>query len=102
MKALGDRVFVRVDPPPQKAGLIWLTRHRNPQSTGRVISVGTGKRMAGWELKPGDRVHFKPYAGREIEFRGQPLLVLEPQDVLAVVEETPNRPPSTPYLSLPG
>jgi chaperonin GroES len=40
------------------------------------------------EIKPGDRVIFKPYSGNEIEFEGKKYLILPYADILAKVVET--------------
>lgn len=40
------------------------------------------------EIKPGDRVAFKPFSGNEIEFEGKKYLLLPYSDILAKVVET--------------
>ena len=40
------------------------------------------------EVKPGDLVLFKPYAGTEVDFEGKKYLILPLADILAKIVET--------------
>jgi chaperonin GroES len=90
---LGDRLIVkRVDSAKMTAGGIVLpdAARDNPQQ-GRVLSVGDGPLLASGqratpEVKEGDRVVFGSYAGDEMKFDGEKLLILRGDDVLAILK----------------
>lgn len=78
-----------------------ISENGNEQKTaGGIIIPDTAKekpRMAQvkWmgalddaEVKPGDLVLFKPYAGTEAEFEGKKYLILPFADILAKIVET--------------
>ena len=89
---LGDKVIVRrVDVEQKSPGGILLpdVAAEKPRE-GRVLSVGDGCRLAdGTRVKPqvgeGDRVLFHRYAGTEVTVDGQELLIMNEDDILAVV-----------------
>lgn len=90
---LGDRLIVRrLDPAETTAGGVVLPEaaRDNPQQ-GRVLSVGDGPLLATGqratpEVKEGDRVVFGGYAGDELKFDGEKLLILQSGDVLAILK----------------
>ena len=58
---------------------------------GEVVSVGEGRLLesgdrAAMQLKVGARVIFGSYAGTEVKFDGDDLLIMSEDDVLAVIE----------------
>ena len=58
---------------------------------GVVIALGNGKLLdngsrANFQVKEKDRVIFNSYAGTEIKVDGQELLIMNEDDVLAVVD----------------
>lgn len=89
---LGDNVIVkRLDAEETSAGGIVLpeSAKQKPQE-GRVLSVGDGHRLPDGSriklsVKEGDRVVFRSYAGNEVGFDGDDLLILSEDDILAVV-----------------
>ncbi|MBI3463791.1 MAG: co-chaperone GroES [Planctomycetes bacterium] len=94
LQALGDRVVVeRLSAEEKTSGGIVLpdTAKEKPKQ-GKVISVGTGRRLQDGTLVPltldkGDRVIFRSYAGDEVKLNGKELLIMREDDVLAKVDE---------------
>lgn len=89
---LADRVLVKpLDQPEVKKGSIIIpdTAKEKPQE-GKVIAVGKGRltdageRIAP-EVKKGDRVLFRKYAGTEINIDDENYLILSESEILAIV-----------------
>jgi len=90
---LGDKLVVRrLDSTEQTAGGIVLPDSaRDKPQQGRVLSVGDGRLLpsgdrAPHEVHEGDRVVFGNYAGTEVTFDEDTLLILSADDVLAIVK----------------
>ena len=90
---IGDKlVLKRAEGEDVTSGGIVLpdsTRER-PQH-GRVLSVGDGKLLPDGthvapEINEGDRVVFSAYAGAEVTVDGEELLILNVDEVLAVLK----------------
>lgn len=90
---LGDKVVVkRLAAEETTAGGIVLpdAAQERPQQ-GRVLSVGDGKLLPSGEraahvVQEGDRVIFSSYAGTEVEVDGAELLILDENDILAILK----------------
>jgi chaperonin GroES len=89
---LADRVLVKpIDPPEMKKGGIIIpdTAKEKPQE-GEVVAVGKGRltengeRVAP-EVKKGDKVLFRKYAGTEISINEEKYLILSESEILATV-----------------
>jgi len=93
IEPLGDRIVVkRLEAVEKTAGGIVLpeTAKEKPKE-GKVVSVGPGKILDSGErskmqLKKGDRVLFASYAGTEVKIDGEEYLMMNEDDVLAVVK----------------
>jgi chaperonin GroES len=64
------------------------SKSQSKPSTGEVIKVGPGKMAANGELmamevKPGDMVKFRDFAGNEVEIEGKEYSVVKMSDILA-------------------
>jgi chaperonin GroES len=89
---LGEKVVVkRLEAEQVTAGGIVLpdTAQEKPQQ-GRVLSVGDGRLLAdgsraAHQVGEGDRVLFSGYAGTEVVVDGEELLVMDENEILAVV-----------------
>ncbi len=89
----GNKVAVVRDAAEKSSpsGIVFTAQGGDRPGEGVVYSVGPGRvladgtRSAPRGMKPGDRVVFSTVAGTEIDYEGQPLIVLEDHDVLAVV-----------------
>jgi chaperonin GroES len=93
LQPLGDRVVVeRISAEEKTAGGIVLpdTAKEKPKR-GKVIAVGTGRRLKDGGLQPlevkkGDEVLFTSYAGDEFKTDSKELLLMREEDILAVIE----------------
>lgn len=89
---LGDKLVVkRLESAEKTAGGIVLPdAARDASQQGRVLSVGDGRLLpdgtrAALEVNEGDRVVFSNYSGAEVTIDDEKLLILNSDDVLAIV-----------------
>jgi chaperonin GroES len=89
---LGDKLVVkRMDSAERTTGGILLPDvARDKPQQGRVLSVGDGRLLpdgtrAALEVNEGDRVVFSNYSGAEVTIDDEKLLILNSEDVLAIV-----------------
>ena len=92
IEPLGEKIVVkRTEADEVTAGGILLPDSaREKSAQGKVLSVGSGRMMPdGTRAKPqvseGDRILFSSYAGTEIDVDGDPLLIMNEADILAVL-----------------
>lgn len=93
LKPLGDRIVAKaVDPQEKtKSGLVVPDTAKEKPQEGKVISVGTGRRLEDGTVQPlqvrsGDRILYGKYSGTEVELGGEEYLILREDDVLAIVQ----------------
>jgi chaperonin GroES len=93
IKPLHDRLVVRrVEAENTSAGGIIIPDNAQERPVqGEVVAVGDGAALDNGERRPlavrvGERILFGKYAGTEIKFDGQDLLVLRESDVMAVID----------------
>ncbi len=75
-----------------KGGIIIPDTAKEKPQEGRVVAVGSGKRLEDGKLqsldvKKGDRILFAKYAGTEVKIEGREHLILREGDILGVIEE---------------
>ena len=94
IRPLGAKIIVRRDEAESKteSGIYLPEKAKDKPKTGHVLAVGpgafneeTGERIP-LAVKAGDQVLFTSYAGTEIKLNGQDLLIMDEDDVLAVME----------------
>ena len=90
---LQDRLLVlRADEAETtKGGIIIPDSAKEVPREGKVLAVGTGKRLedgtvVALDVKAGDRVLFGKYAGTEIKIDGVEHLILREDEVLGVLQ----------------
>jgi chaperonin GroES len=90
---LGDKIVVkRLDAVSKTSGGILLPDSaREKPRQGRVLSVGDGKllsdgRRCAPQVAEGDRVLFSSWAGSEVVVDGDELLIMNEDDVFAILE----------------
>lgn len=87
IKPLGDNVLVSPEAAEEKteAGIFLpeSASQEQPQQ-GVVIAVGDGEKIA---VKKGQTVIYKRYGGTEVKEEGNEYLLVEADDILAVVEK---------------
>ncbi len=94
LKPLGDRLVVKpLEGEEVTPGGIVLpeTAKEKPQK-GQVLAVGPGARdeegkRIKMDVSVNDKVLFAKYAGTEIKFDGEKLLILRESDILAILED---------------
>jgi chaperonin GroES len=93
VRPLNDKIVVkRVEAEEKtKGGIVLPDTAKEKPKEGVVMALGNGKLLdsgqrATFQVKEKDRVIFNSYAGTEIKVDGQELLIMNEDDVLAVVE----------------
>jgi len=93
LKPLGDRVLVeRLEVQEQiKGGIIIPDTAKEKPQEGKVIAVGSGKRLESGEIKPldvkeGDKILFGKYSGTEIKLEDKEYLIMREDDILGIIE----------------
>jgi chaperonin GroES len=89
---LGANVVVKRLAAEEKraGGIVLPDAAREKPRQGRVLSVGDGRLLASGarvrhQVNEGDRVLFSSYAGAEVEVNGEDLLIMDENEILAVV-----------------
>jgi len=93
VRPLQDRLLVRrlEETEKTKGGIIIPDAAKERPLEGKVIAVGSGKRLEDGTLVPldvkeGDRILFGKYAGTEIKIDGTEHMILREDEVLGVIE----------------
>lgn len=94
IKPLADRVIIkRVEEEERtKGGIIIPDTAQEKPIIGEVVAVGKGKtvesgKVVELSVKVGDRVLFGKYAGTEIKIDGEEHLIMNEDEILAIVEK---------------
>jgi chaperonin GroES len=93
IQPLGKRVLIKPDEIEEKTtgGLVLppsASEDQKPE-TGKVAILGKGKikgKDISFEVAVGDRVYFKKYSPDEIEIDGEKYLLLDVEDILAIIK----------------
>lgn len=88
IKPLGDRVLVKIVEIEEKTKgglLIPDTASKDKTTYGEVLAVGNGEKVK--DIKAGDKIIYGKYTGTELKDNGEKYLLLNMEDVLAIVEE---------------
>ena len=92
LKPLSDRVVIKMIESEEttKSGIILSGNAQEKPQIAEVLEVGPGKEIDGkvgkMLVKKGDKVVVNKYAGTEIKYEGQELIIVKQEDILAVVE----------------
>lgn len=92
IKPLLDRVVIKMIEGEEttKSGIILSASAKEKPQIAEVIAVGPGGKVDGKEiemyLKKGDKVIVSKYAGTEVKYEGEDLIIVKQEDVLATVE----------------
>lgn len=92
LKPLLDRVVVKMIESEEttKSGIILTSSAKEKPQIAEVIEVGPGGIVDGNEvkmlIKKGDKVILNKYAGTEIKYEGEDLIIVKQSDILAIVE----------------
>ncbi|MFH0771623.1 MAG: co-chaperone GroES [Candidatus Omnitrophota bacterium] len=93
LKPIGDRVIVEIlkAEDKTKGGIILPDTAKEKPQEAKVIAVGSGKtlpsgKVVASEVKTGDIVIFGKYSGSEVKVEGKEYLIIESDDILAIVK----------------
>jgi len=93
LKPLSDKVIVEVLGAKDKTsgGIILPDSAQEKPQEAKVLAVGSGKvlkngKVVPPEIKTGDTVLFGKYSGNEVKLDGKELLIIQQDDVLAVIK----------------
>ena len=92
IKPLADRVLIKMieNEETTKSGILLAPAAKEKPLVAEVLAVGPGGVVEGkevkMEIKVGDKVIVSKYAGTEIKYEGQELVIIKQSDVLAIVE----------------
>jgi len=93
VRPLNSKVLIkRVDAPEKtKGGIIIPDNATEKPQEGEVVAAGKGRVLENGSIKPldvkkGDRVLFGKYGGTEISFKGDDYVILDENEILAIIE----------------
>ncbi len=92
IKPLLDRVVIKMIEGEEttKSGIILSASAKEKPQIAEVLEVGPGGKVDGKQiemyLKKGDKVIVSKYAGTEVKYEGEDLIIVKQDDVLAIVE----------------
>jgi chaperonin GroES len=94
IRPLHDRVVVkRLEQETTTAsGIVLPDAAAEKPDQGEVIAVGNGKILEDGKVRPldvkiGDRVLFGKYSGQAVKVKGDEVLVMREDDIMAIVEK---------------
>ena len=89
---LGANVVVKRLPADEvtAGGIVLPDAAQEKPRQGRVLSIGDGRMLADGsrarhQVSEGDRVLFGSYAGAEVELNGEEFLIMNEDEILAIV-----------------
>ncbi len=92
LKPLGDRVVLKVLEAEETtaSGIVLPDTAKEKPQQGKILATGEGRHaddgsLIPLQVKEGDTVLFAKYAGTEVKYDGEELLVLKESDILAIV-----------------
>ncbi len=94
LKPLGNHVIIKPikEEKTTKAGIVLPdTAEEEKPERGKVVAVGPGKILGNgqryaFQVKVGDQVIFKKYSPDEIKIEDEEYLILDEDDILAIIE----------------
>ncbi|MDO5376444.1 co-chaperone GroES [Staphylococcus rostri] len=94
LKPLGSRIVIEKKEQEQttKSGIVLTDSAKESSNEGEVVAVGPGRLLDNGqrvtpEVQVGDRVVFQQYGGTEVKRNDKKYLVLDAEEVLAIIEE---------------
>lgn len=104
LRPTGTRLTIRRDPSETKTpgGLFIVENAQEKPIEGTVLAIGpmVNQKLNSngdplrvyYDLQPGQKVLFGKYAGQEVAVDGEPVLILQEDDVLAILEREETKP----------
>lgn len=87
LKPLADRVVIKMKENEEttKSGIILAGANKEKPQFAEVLEVGPGTDKVKMEVKKGDKIVVSKYAGTEVKYEGEDLVIVSQNDILAVV-----------------
>jgi chaperonin GroES len=96
IRPLYDRIVVKriEEQETTRNGIVIPDSAKEKPQEGEVIAVGKGKRLedgvvTALDVKSGDRILFGKYSGNEVQLDGIDYIIMREDDVLGVLDATP-------------
>lgn len=93
IRPLNDRILVRrfEEEEESKGGIIIPDSAKETPAEGEVVAIGPGKKddqgkVIPVDLKVGDHIMFRKYAGDDIKLEDVPHLILGEDDIIGIIE----------------
>ncbi|MCZ6602385.1 MAG: co-chaperone GroES [Planctomycetota bacterium] len=93
LRPLNDKIVVkRLEAEAKtKGGIVLPDTAKEKPKEGKVISLGDGKLLDNgnrvpFQVKKNDRILFSSYAGTEVKIDGNEFVIMQEEDVLAILE----------------
>lgn len=88
IKPLGARIVIKMVEAEEKTagGIILTSQSKEQPQMAEVVAVGPGTEDEKIEVKVGDKVVFRKYAGTEVKYAGEEYTIIDQKEILAVVE----------------
>ena len=88
IKPLGSKVVIKEMMAEEKtsSGIVLVASAQEKTQMAEVLAVGPGTDDVKMELKVGDKVIFSKYAGTEVKFNGEEVMIMDQRDILAIVK----------------
>lgn len=88
LKPLADRVVIKMleGEETTKSGIILASSAKEKPQFAEVLEVGSGTEKVKMEVKKGDKIVVSKYAGTEVKYEGNDLIIVNQNDILAIVE----------------
>ena len=88
IKPLGSKVVIKEMMAEEKtsSGIVLVASAQEKPQMAEVLAVGPGTDDVKMELEVGDKVIFSKYAGTEVKFNGEEVMIMDQRDILAIVK----------------
>ena len=93
LKPIGDKIIVeRIEPESKtKGGIVLPDNAKEKPKEGKIIAIGEGKLLDNGSrvapsVKVGEKVIFTSFAGSEVKIDNKEFLIMNEEDILAVVD----------------
>lgn len=88
IKPLGSKVVIKEMMAEEKtsSGIVLVASAQEKPQMAEVLAVGPGTDDVKMELEVGDKVIYSKYAGTEVKFNGEEVMIMDQRDILAIVK----------------
>ncbi|WP_413627556.1 co-chaperone GroES [Fructilactobacillus vespulae] len=93
LQPIGNRVIIEIQNEEEKSigGIVLAENAKQKPTEGKVVAVGEGRVLDNGErlplvVKVDDTVMFDKYSGKKIDYEGKSYLVMDENDLLAIVK----------------